>query len=215
MDIIIERKTGDDFLSSVKSGRIYQQVEQMKQFDHAVICIIMNNIWKSFYFSRGRYIHKLYFGAIRSLAVNYQVPVITFYDEDDFLRFVSQAADKVTIDNREPQENITSLKRRKGCEVQVDQLPIGDYLIWRDDNKKSSHKSTEILRKPKSLQERKENALSCAEGVSINTAKLLLEEFGSIHRVGSVGINKLMTVKGIGRKTAENIYLMIRSVKVK
>ena len=105
MDIIIERKTGEDFIASVTNGRIYEQAKQMLQYDHALICIVMNNIWKSFYFSRGRYTHKLYFGAIRSLAVNYKIPVITFYDEDDFLRFVAQAADTVTINVHEPEEN--------------------------------------------------------------------------------------------------------------
>ena len=63
-----------------------------------------------------------------------------------------------------------------------------------------------LQRKAKSLQERKENMLSCIEGMSVKRAKLLLDEFGTVRNIANASIEKLRAVKGIGKKTAEHIW---------
>jgi Fanconi anemia group M protein len=89
-DIVIERKEGNDFISSVKDNRLWNQAGNLKQAKFPIICVIENNMWKTMYFSRSRYAHKMYFGAIAKLTTKYGIPVITFSDEDDYLRFLER-----------------------------------------------------------------------------------------------------------------------------
>jgi len=203
--IIIERKRIADFLTSYMSGRLDQQIKNLKLFENPIVCVISENIWKTFYFyhTKGKYIHRSYFGMLRSLAVDYHIPVLMFNDEDDFLRFVAQNCEEVVVDDREPKDNITSLKRR-GCSVCVEQLDIGDYRLYRT-KKSSVDVTTEIQRTPKTISERQENALSCADGISIKTARMLLKKAGDLASIANFDAEELMEIKGIGKKTAEKI----------
>ena len=106
--VIIERKEGQDFISSMQSGRLWEQLKQMSQYKHPMVCIVMNNIWKYFYFSRGKYLHKSFFGAIKTVVMKYNIPVITFYDEDDFLRYLERIEHSTSTGSR----HTTELMRR-------------------------------------------------------------------------------------------------------
>ena len=63
-----------------------------------------------------------------------------------------------------------------------------------------------IARKANSLQERKENCLCAIEGISIKTAKQLLECYDSVKNLTNESIDNLEKIKGIGPKTAKHIY---------
>ncbi len=88
--IAIERKDGGDFLLSIRDGRIWNQASNLLQYEHPMICIIENNVWKKFYYSRSNYAHKSYFGAIGKLSTKFGISVLMFADEDDFLTFIAQ-----------------------------------------------------------------------------------------------------------------------------
>lgn len=121
------------------------------------------------YFSRSRYAHKMYFGAISKLTTKYGIPVITFSDEDDFLRFLSR----------------------------IDKQQSKDHQGVRP---------APLLRKPKRPEERLENALCAAEGVSVKTSQDILKQFGTLKKVANANVEKLQKVEGIGPKTAQNIF---------
>jgi len=166
---IVERKTGADFISSIYDKRIWIQAKNLSQYEHPIIGIISENKWKDFYFRKGRHIHKSWISTIATLSSRYNISVLTFDSEGEFI----------------------------------------DYLVALD-NKLSSEKDSvrpdPIARKPTSLQERKENTLCAAEGVSIKTAQQILECYGSVENVANETIEGLQKIKGIGEKTAQSIY---------
>jgi len=70
----------------------------------------------------------------------------------------------------------------------------------------SSSRPSPIARKPKSMQERKENMLCMIEGIGIPKSKLLLEKYKNIYDLCSANMIELKKVKGIGPKLADVIY---------
>ena len=73
-------------------------------------------------------------------------------------------------------------------------------------SEKESSRPDPIERKPTCIQDRKENVLCAAEGVSIKKAKMLLECYGSNKNIANESIEDLQKAPGIGEKTAINIY---------
>jgi len=166
---IVERKTGADFISSIYDKRIWIQAKNMSQYEHPIIAIITDNKWKDFYFRKGRHTHKSWISTIATLSSRYNISVLTFEDENDFVDYL----------------------------VALDKKLSGETESSRPDP---------IARKPTTLQERKENVLCGAEGVSIKTAKQILECYGSVKNVANETIEGLQNIKGIGKKIAKNIY---------
>lgn len=167
--VVIERKTGKDFVSSIFDKRIWIQAQNLSQYNHPIIAIITNNRWKDFYFRSGKYTHKVWTSTLATLASRYNISVITFEDESEFIDFLGSL-----------------------------------------DKKLSSNKETSrpdpIARKPTSLQERKENVLCAADGVSIKKAKKLLDCYGSVKNIANESIDRLQKAPGIGPKLAKAIY---------
>ena len=166
---IIERKTGPDFLHSIIDGRLWSQAGSLSQYKHPIIVIISKDLWKDMYFSKGRYIHKSYYGAVSTLLSSYNISVINFISEEDFVDFLDSLHKKIL-------------------------------------KEKPSSRPSPLVRKAKTIEERKENCLSMIEGISVNKAKLLLKEFKNIKTISEKSIKELESVKGIGKKLAENIY---------
>jgi len=62
-----------------------------------------------------------------------------------------------------------------------------------------------LVRKPVTIQDSMENVISGIPGVSIKTAKLLLERKGSVQAVANSTKEELMEIPNIGEKTAREI----------
>jgi len=166
---IVERKTSADFISSIYDKRIWTQAKNLTQYNHPIIAIIVDNKWKDFYFRKGRYIHKTWLSTIATLTCRYNISVVTFEDENEFLDYLKALDTKLS-------------------------------------SEKESIRMDPIARKAGNTRERKENALCAAEGVSVKTSKQILECYGSVKNVANETIEGLQKIKGIGKKTAKNIY---------
>ncbi len=64
-----------------------------------------------------------------------------------------------------------------------------------------------LLRKPQSLQDRKENSLTCAKSIGIKTAKLCLGSFKTIEDICKANPKELEAI--LGKKAAENLYELL------
>jgi DNA excision repair protein ERCC-4 len=93
--ICIERKTGSDFLSSIRDRRIWVQASNMIQFEKPIICIITGNIWRDFYFSQSKWIQKSYLGTLATLTASFGISVVTFDTEDDYIDYIVQMEKKL------------------------------------------------------------------------------------------------------------------------
>jgi len=167
--VIVERKTGKDFVSSIFDKRIWLQAKNLSQYDHPIIAIITDNKWKDFYFRSGKYTHKAWTSTVATLACRYNISVITIEDEDEFVNFLESLHKKLNDD-------------------------------------KTTTRPDPIARKPRSLDDRKENALCAADGVSIKKAKQLLDCYGSVKNIANESEKKLQQAPGIGPKLARSIY---------
>jgi len=84
----IEKKE-DDLIPSILSNRLYDQLNNLMQYENPILCIIIDNLWKTFYFSKSNWIHSSYRGMLTTLAVSYpKLKIFEFRDEDEFVEFV-------------------------------------------------------------------------------------------------------------------------------
>jgi len=70
---------------------------------------------------------------------------------------------------------------------------------------KESSRPKPLMRKARSIQERKENCLSGIEGVSILTAQKLLDKFGSINAIANAKEEDFSDIERLGNKTISKI----------
>ncbi len=107
----IERKKGNDLMASVGSNRLFEQLNALHEYEHPILCIVSNNLWKDFYFSKNRYIHKQYIGTLTTLACKYPKLKMVFLEEDDmFVGFVTSLHNKLLEDGHN--ERPTPLHRK-------------------------------------------------------------------------------------------------------
>jgi len=164
-----ERKKGRDFMSSVMSKRLFEQLEHLSNYNNPHLVIISDNIWKDFYFSKSRYIHNQYLGTLTTLSLSYPKVKLVFLDSDTmFIKYLESLHKKLITE-------------------------------------KDSERPTPLVRKAKSINMRRENALACAENVGISMAKKLLKRYKSIRDIADADIEDMLKIDKLGRKTAQNI----------
>ncbi len=76
-------------------------------------------------------------------------------------------------------------------------------MAQREQNKERDFSYHE--RKPHSLKEQQEFLVSSLPGIGVQTAKLLLEHFGSIKALVNASQEEMEEIKGVGEKTAEKL----------
>ena len=164
--IVVERKSTEDFLESIKDGRLFEQLVSMrKNYESPVLIIEGENL-----FSRGFHENAIY-GALASIIGDYRIPVI------------------FTRNPRETAKFISSLIRREYS-------PRKEVALRK-------------MRGAMSEEERQRYIIESLPSVSATLSKRLLEHFGSVRDVINAEVGELIQVKGIGRKTAEEIHHIV------
>ncbi|ADD08912.1 DEAD/DEAH box helicase [Candidatus Aciduliprofundum boonei] len=161
--IAIERKKVDDFLDSLKDGRLFSQMVEMRRNYEVPILIIEGESL----FIRGFHENSIY-GALASIISDYKIPII------------------FTKDARETAKFIEALMRRELGER-------GEVSLRKE-------------KRAMSTEERQRYIIESLPNVSAKLSQRLLEHFGSVKDVINAEVGELIQVKGIGRKTAEEIY---------
>ena len=59
--VAVERKSHDT-ISSLTGGRIWNQLNELCEYPHPILCIVNPNIWRDMYFTKSSWIHKSYQG---------------------------------------------------------------------------------------------------------------------------------------------------------
>jgi len=89
--VCVERKTGDDFISSIVDGRLFQQAEELKDNFSKPIILIEGDYYK------GGMNESAIKAALASLILNYEIPVIMTKDEDETARTIFWLAKREQI----------------------------------------------------------------------------------------------------------------------
>ncbi|RKY93946.1 MAG: hypothetical protein DRQ06_05970 [Candidatus Hydrothermota bacterium] len=166
----IERKH-TDLVSSILNRRIFDQLNNLCEYEHPILCYDVDNLWRTFYFSHSRYIHKQYLGFLTTLTIKYpNLKIIPYSGINQFIDYV------VSLDKK------------------------------LNENQKDKVRPSPILRKAMSIQDRRENALTAIEGISIAKSKKLLKHFNTLSEIANANLEELENIPGIGKKLASNIY---------
>ncbi len=168
--VVVERKTINDFVSSIIDRRIFKQIENMKEFYERPVIILEGT--EDIYSVRNVHPNAIR-GAIASITVDYGIPIIR------------------TENAVETAEMLIAIARREQAEKKEISL----------------HK-----KKPMSKAEIQVYVVSSLPMIGPNTAKRLLEYFGTIEKVFTANVDELMKVEGIGKEKAKKMRELITSV---
>ena len=193
--IIIERKSMADFISSIRSGRIWDQMNRISNLDH------LNGI---------RVQHRIL--AVHGTFEDYfaQIPDYQISDEikgDGFWRFITKSMTDVILKYGIP---IIMLNNRNQFIELIKYLAstnldfINTYVIKRRTSQNKRIKST-----GKDLQI---DMLCSIPLISYKLAERLLDEFKTISSICEASQKDLRKVKGIGKKKVEIIYQVLHDV---
>ena len=187
--IIIERKRINDFISSIRSNRLWQQLLNFMKEEKILGFPIKRHMLLLHGFC-GEYLSSLpeinpngdlssFWGQIvgsqQEILFVYNTPIVSIENDiDAFKSFL-----KITIKREQQGKN--------------DKLPQGR---WYRKPKRSTL--------PK--KDQKSYVLASIPLIGDSLAKVLLEHFNTIRGIATASINSLQQVPGIGKKKAERIY---------
>lgn len=169
-EIIIERKTNIDFVQSIITGHLFDQCVRLRKTNKLSLIIIEGSPYKT----RHKIDPKAIKGAILSVTLSWQIPIIHSYGKKDTVRLIIMSAMHQT------------------------ESPI--YI-----------RRTGI--KPKKLQRQQHYFVQGIPGVGSELAQRLLVHFGTIEKIVTSDIKKLLLVDGIGKAKATRLYEFFRSKK--
>ena len=164
--LAVERKTTEDFLESIKDGRLFQQIKNLRDsYKKAILLIEGENLLTR------NFREEAIYGAIASILSDFEVPVV------------------FTKNPRETAKLLSSLIKR-------------EY---------SAKRPVKLITKKKSntTEERQRMIIETLPNISSRLSYRLLEHFGSVKNVINADVEDLIRVKGVGRKTAEEIYDLV------
>jgi len=170
--IAIERKTVQDFLSSIVDGRLSQQLISMAESYERPLVLLEGSLDELF---SSRNIHRnAIVGMLTSIALNYRVPVLFTSSPRESAQFI------YVIAKRE--------QMGKGVEVR---LRLGS--------------------KGMTLPEQQRFVVESLPLVGTQTARKLLQHFGSVQAIMKAKSRELQEVDNLGRKKAKLIKKVLRS----
>lgn len=88
-DVAVERKTSQDFVDSIVDNRLFDQLQDLNSYDDPVILIEGGNIY-----SKRNVSEKAIRGALSSVILDYNIPIIWSQGVDDTVEILIQMAEK-------------------------------------------------------------------------------------------------------------------------
>lgn len=189
MAVVIERKRVNDFISSIRSNRLWQQLLNLMKTEKILDYSIKRQMLL-IHGTCGEYLSSLpvidptgdlksfwgqIIGAQQEILFVYNTPIVFIENNADAFRSFL----KITIQREQQGKN--------------DKLPQGRWF-----------------RKPKRLalpeKDLKSYVLASIPLIGDSLAKVLLDHFNSIRSIATASIHRLQQVPGIGKKKAERIY---------
>ena len=178
--VILERKSAYDFIESVRSNRLWEQLTKIVKteeiFDKTVkrkILLLHGSIKELTFHEFDEKLWASLSGAFMEVVYVYGIPIFFVEDDQAVLTFI-----RILID-REIRKANESLPKERWFRRRLSEIPEKDEKIY---------------------------LLSSIPGIGNELARNLLRHFGSIDKIANASIDQLMMVDGIGNKKAEQIY---------
>ena len=178
--VILERKSAYDFIESVRSNRLWEQlikiVKTEEIFDKTVkrkILLLHGSIKELTFHEFDEKLWASLSGAFMEIVYVYGIPIFFVEDVQAVITFI-----RILVD-REIRKANESLPKERWFRRRLSEIPEKDEKIY---------------------------LLSSIPGIGNELARNLLRHFGSIDKIANASIDQLMMVDGIGSKKAEQIY---------
>jgi len=133
--VAVERK-GHDLFGSLTTGRIWEQLNGLNEYEHPILCIVNENIWRDMYYIRSNWIHKSYQGFLTTLALRYpKLKVFQFGCMEDYLDFIVALDKKIHKEGKSTRPTPIHRKTKKiqvrmeDCLAMADGISIGKAKI--------------------------------------------------------------------------------------
>ena len=169
-DVVIERKTVDDFLSSMLDGRLMSQLIKMKENYASPLILVEGNQEDLFVL---RNIHRnAIIGMLTSIAINYKVPVLFTRDANETAEFIFVTAKREQLGS---DKDIRLRVGRKGFTLNEQQRFVVESLPMVGPTMAKS-----LLKKFKSIKaiaDANEDGLQEVENMGPKKAKQILNVF--------------------------------------
>ena len=92
--VIIERKSAEDLIASIKDGRVWSQLKGIEKFnDYHRIIAVVGNIYVALKISHFNFVR--YMGAKTSIILGWDVSWVEFLRDSDFLLFIKALEKKI------------------------------------------------------------------------------------------------------------------------
>ncbi|MFB6147415.1 MAG: ERCC4 domain-containing protein, partial [Candidatus Nanohaloarchaea archaeon] len=157
---VVERKRADDFVDSMLDQRIFEQLEDLKQFEKPVLIIEGEDLY------RHRDVHpNAIRGALSSISVDYQVPILWSSGEDETAELLKSLA------KREQEENERELAIR-GEKKPNDREEMKEFVVagLPDVNTKIAERLLEEFGSIEKVFTASETELKNVKGIGEKTA---------------------------------------------
>jgi len=178
-EVVVERKNVNDYVASLTSGRLANQLYQLS-----------------------------YHYPISVLIVEGYIDEVLYYRKIKRQTYISSLAGSLLKRAPEGERGIINLV------MVTSPFDTAVFLKYLHEKWSKGEPRLPVITKKKAVNE-KERALmilSSLPGISEVRAEKLLNHFKSVKAVFNASTEELMRVEGIGRKTAESIYRIIRGV---
>ncbi|MCD7781996.1 MAG: DEAD/DEAH box helicase [Methanosphaera sp.] len=165
-DIIIERKTVDDFSKSIVDKRLYQQAKQLKENCSKPLMIIEgDNIYHTFLHPNAIR------GALTSIAIDFQIPIIQTQNETDTAFMLKRIA--IRQQNKNNKKEVSIRTQTKPVTLPEQQLFITESLPGIGPV--SAKNLLRYFKTVKNLVNASENELTQVEGIGPKTANNIID----------------------------------------
>ncbi|MFO7793559.1 MAG: DEAD/DEAH box helicase [Candidatus Nanohaloarchaea archaeon] len=94
-DVAVERKTSQDFVDSIVDNRLFDQLQDLNSYNNPIILIEGGNIY-----SKRNVSEKAIRGALSSVILDYNIPIIWSQGVDDTVEILVQIAEKEQEENK-------------------------------------------------------------------------------------------------------------------
>lgn len=168
---LVERKTVLNFVGSIKTREIWEQLRGIASTDKTPLLLVEGSLAtmeKFTYFSPTAVL-----GAISAIMFDWRIPVVFTPNAEWSARFLVTLGKRVI---EEGKEKITPVDFKPRAET---------------------------------LQEKQRRVIEALPSVGPSRAIALLRKFGSVRNIINADVHELMTVEGVGEKTAREIHEVV------
>lgn len=160
--LCVERKSAGDFINSLFDRRLFEQINEMRNFEYPVL-VIVGSLYEALRQHQNyKNVRKSVFGAISSCLLAYRIPVMMLYSELDYIQFICSTVKYMDYSKKGMREvpitkkNRTIYDEQEDLVASIDKVGIAkaqELLLHFKTVKRIANSAVDDLKKVKGIGE--------------------------------------------------------------